>query len=83
MRHEPDAIGQPSCHSEAAMPSARSFGWRHPATVLLLLVTLPVFAAGGVVALAALPFVLAVAGLDQLRQFLRPAPEPVPVRAGH
>lgn len=82
MRQEPDAIGQPPCHSEAAAPSARSFGWRHLATGLLLLVTLPAFAAAGAAALAALPFILAVVGLDQLRQFLRPAPEPVPVRAG-
>lgn len=83
MRHELDAIGQRSCHREAPATSARSFGWRHLATVLLLLVTLPVFAAAGVVAVAVLPFVLAVVGLDQLRQFLRAAPEAVPARAGH
>lgn len=81
MRHELDATGQSSCHAQAS--SARHFGWRHLATVLLLLVTLPVFAAAGVVALAALPFILAVVGVDQLRQFLRPEPEAVPARAGH
>lgn len=80
MRHELDAIGQPSVQAEAAV--APSFGWRHVATVLLLLVTLPVFAAAGAVALAALPFILAVVGLDQLRQYLRPDPEAVPARAG-
>lgn len=83
MHHDTDAIGQPSCRETATATPARSFGWRHVATVLLLLVTLPVFAAAGVVALAVLPFILAVVGLDQLRQFLRPEPEAVPARAGH
>lgn len=83
MRHELDAIGQPRCQGQGGEIAARSFGWRHVATVLLLLVTLPVFAAAGVVALAALPFILAVVGIDQLRQYLRPEPEAVPARAGH
>ena len=82
MRHELHAIGQPPAQADVAAVSARSFGWRHVATVLLLLVTLPVFAAAGVVALAALPFIVAVVGLDQLRQILRPEPEAVPARAG-
>lgn len=81
MHHDTDAIGQPPCRDTATAAPASSFGWRHVATVLLLLVTLPVFAAAGVVALAVLPFILAVVGLDQLRQYLRPEPEAVPVRA--
>lgn len=83
MRHELDAIGQSPAQAGGEAAAARSFGWRHVATVLLLLVTAPVFAAAGAVALAALPFILAVVGLDQLRQFLRSEPEAVPARAGH
>lgn len=81
MRHELDAIGQSPVQADAGAASPRRFGWRHAATVLLLLVTLPVFAAAGAVALAALPFIVAVVGLDQLRQYLRPEPEAVPARA--
>ena len=80
MRHDLEAIGQPPAQAVGGDPRSRSFGWRHLATVVLLLVTLPVFAAAGAVALAVLPFILAVVGLDQLRQLLRP--EPVPARAG-
>lgn len=79
MHHELDAIGQPPVQAGA---EARSFGWRHVATLLLLLVTLPVFVAAGAVALAVLPFILVVVGLDQFRQYLRPEPEAVPARAG-
>lgn len=82
MRHEFDAIGQPSCPEPADAWSARGFGWRHLATVMLLLATLPVFAAAGLVALTVLPIILTVVGIYQLRQFLRPEPAPVQVRAG-
>lgn len=82
MRHELDAIGQPPVQADAEAAVARSFGWRHVATALLLLVTLPVFAAAGAVALAVLPFILAVVALDQLRQYVRPQPEAVPARVG-
>lgn len=82
MRHDLDAIGQPSDQDAGGGLRSHSFGWRHVATVLLLLVTLPVFAAAGAVALALLPFILAVVGLDQLRQLLRPEAEPLPARAG-
>ena len=80
MRHELDAIGQP-VQARAGAASPQGFGWRHVATAMLLVVTLPVFAAAGLVALAVLPFVVAVVGLDQVRQVIRPAPEAVPARA--
>jgi hypothetical protein len=80
MRHELDAVRHSSSLGADA-GTAAVFGWRHVATLFLLLVTLPVFAAAGVVALAALPFILAVGGLEQVRQLMRP--DAVAGRAGH
>jgi hypothetical protein len=52
---------------EAAAPVPRALGWRHAATALLLLVTLPVFM---VAALACLPVLLVVGGGEGLRRLL-------------
>ncbi len=45
-------------------------GWRQFGTVLLLIVTLPVFLTAGVVALTVLPAVLLVLGIGQLHEFV-------------
>lgn len=82
MRHELDAIGQSSRPGEAGTITPGGLGWRHVATALLLLVTLPVFVAAGAVALAILPVLLVLAGTAQFRHWIRPAPKPVPVRLG-
>ena len=59
---------------------AAGFGWRHLATLLLLLVTLPIFLAAGAVALVVLPFVIAVAGFEQIRRVVDSQLQPAPAR---
>lgn len=82
MRHELDAIGQSSRRGQGRSFTPGGFGWRHFATVVLLLVTLPVFVAAGAVALAILPVMLVLAGTAHTRHWIRPSPKPVPVRLG-
>jgi hypothetical protein len=80
MRNDHHAIGQQTCQGPGVDTSSHGFSWRHLATVLLLLVTLPVFMAAGAVALLVLPAVLLLVGLNQIRQLARPQPRPVPIR---
>lgn len=80
MRNDHHAIGQRTCQGLGVDTSSHGFSWRHLATVLLLLVTLPVFMAAGAVALLMLPAVLLLVGLNQIRQLARPQPRPVPIR---
>ena len=80
MRNDLDAIGQQPRQGLEDAASSQGFGWRHLATVLLLLLTLPVFVAAGAVALVVLPAMLSLVGLDQIRQLSRAQPRPVPVR---
>jgi hypothetical protein len=55
-------------HAAAApAPAPVGLGWRHAATLVLLLVSLPVFA---VAALACLPVLLVVGGGEGLRRLL-------------
>lgn len=82
MRHELDAIGQSPRPGEDGAIIPGGFGWRHVATALLLLVTVPVFVAASAVALAVLPLLLVTAGTAQFRHWIRPVPKPVPVRLG-
>jgi hypothetical protein len=82
MLHELDAIGQSTHPGTTGTVIPGSFGWRHVATALLLLLTVPVFVAASAVALAILPVLLVMAGTAQFRHWIRPAPEPVPVRLG-
>ncbi len=56
------------------------FGWRHLATLLLLLVTLPIFVAAGAVALVVLPFVIAAVGIEQIRRVVDSQLQPAPAR---
>lgn len=80
MRNDLDAIGQQTRQGLEDAASSPGFGWRHLATVLLLLLTLPVFLAAGAIALLVLPVMLALVGLDQVRQLSLAQPRPVPVR---
>lgn len=55
--------------------------WRHVATVVLLMIVIPVLMLAGVAALVVVPLVLAVVGIAQARQLALSLRQPVPARA--
>ena len=82
MRQEVVAIGQTARTARTARfhggPQA-GLNWRHVATVLLLLITLPVFLTAGLAAVL-LPVLLAFTGAERLRRIVANAPQPLPIR---
>jgi hypothetical protein len=80
MRQPVVAIGQSIPQGlEAGRPPA-GITWRHVATVLLLMIVLPVFFVAGVAALVVVPVVLTVIGIEQVRQLARSRQQPAPIR---
>lgn len=81
MRPQVVAIGQsiPRQGFGAGRPQA-GITWRHVATVLLLMMVLPVFLFAGVAALVVVPVVLTVVGIEQVRQLARSRQHPAPIR---
>lgn len=81
MRQEVVAIGQsiPGRGWVGRRQSA-GFTWRHAATVLLLMVVLPVALVAGVAALAVAPIVIAVVGIQQIQHLARTQRRPAPAR---
>ncbi|WP_298835258.1 hypothetical protein [uncultured Piscinibacter sp.] len=54
--------------------------WRHVATALLLVLVVPVLLAAGIAALLVVPVMLALVGIDQIRQLAGKQPRPAPIR---
>jgi hypothetical protein len=81
MRQDVVAIGQPARTARFHGGPQAGLSWRHVATVLLLLITLPVFVTAGVAAVLLLPVLLAFTGVERLRRLMaHHAPQPVPLR---
>jgi hypothetical protein len=81
MRQSVVAVGQsmPRQGFGAGRPQA-GISWRHVATVLLLMIVLPVFLVAGAAALLAVPVVLTVVGIEQIRQLARSRQQPASIR---
>lgn len=81
MRPHVVAIGQsiPRQGFGAGRPQA-GITWRHVATVLLLLIVVPVFLLAGIAALAVVPLVLTVVGIEQVRQLARSRQQSASIR---
>jgi len=71
MRPEVTAIGRPSRNPRFQGGPEDGISWRHVATLVLLLVTLPLFLTAGVAAVALLPVVLGAMALDRVRQLVQ------------
>jgi hypothetical protein len=80
MRQEVVAIGQTARTGRFHGGPQAGLSWRHVATVMLLLITLPVFVAAGLAAVALLPVLLAFTGAERLRRLVANAPQPLPIR---
>jgi len=80
MRQPVVAIGQSIPKRFGAGRPQASITWRHLATVLLLMIVLPVFLVAGVAALVVVPVVLTVVGIEQVRQLARSRQQPAPIR---
>lgn len=80
MRQPVVAIGQSVPQGLGAGRPQAGITWRHVATVLLLLIVLPVFLVAGVAALAVVPVVLTLVGIEQIRQLARSRQQPAPIR---
>jgi len=80
MRQPVVAIGQSVPQGLGAGRPQAGITWRHVATMLLLLIVLPVFLVAGVAALAVVPVVLTLVGIDQVRQLARSRQQPAPIR---
>lgn len=70
----------PFIGSQAGALGDAGLGWRHLATLLLLLVTLPIFVAAGALALVVLPFMITVVGIEQIRRVVDSQLQPAPAR---
>lgn len=81
MRPQVVAIGQSISHQGfgAGRPQA-GITWRHVATVLLLMIVVPVLLLAGIAALVVLPVVLTVVGIEQVRQLARSRQQPAILR---
>ncbi|HNW64107.1 MAG TPA: hypothetical protein PLX45_09695 [Piscinibacter sp.] len=80
MRQEVVAIGQTARTARFHGGPQAGLNWRHVATVLLLLITLPVFLTAGLAAVVLLPVLLAFTGAERLRRIVANAPQPLPIR---
>lgn len=81
MRQDLVAIGRPTPKQGhgAGRPQA-GITWRHVATLLLLMVVVPVLLVAGAAAIAVLPVVLAVVGIEHARQLARSMRQATPIR---
>lgn len=84
MRQHVVAIGQSMLRQEsgAGRPQA-GITWRHVATVLLLMIVVPVVLLASIAALAVVPVVLTVVGIEQVRQLARSRQRSAPIRTPH
>lgn len=82
MRQDLVAIGRsiPEQGVAAGRPHA-GLTWRHAVTLLLLMVVVPVLFVAGAAAVAVLPVVLAVVGIEHARQLARSMRQAAPIRA--
>lgn len=80
MRQDVIAIGQTPRTARIHGDPQAGLNWRHAATLLLLLITLPVFLTAGLAAVVLLPVLLAVTGAERLRRMVANAPHPLPIR---
>lgn len=80
MRQDVIAIGQTPRTARIHGDPRAGLNWRHAATLLLLLITLPVFLTAGLAAVVLLPVLLAVTGAERLRRMVANAPHPLPIR---
>lgn len=79
MHREVKAFRQPTPKRFDQRP-AGGLNWRQLATVLLLVVTLPIFLTAGFAAALLLPVLLTWAAVEQLRRFVALRPARVPAR---
>lgn len=80
MRQDVVAIGQTARTARFHGGPQAGLSWRHVATLMLLLITLPVFVTAGVAAVLLLPVLLAFTGAERLRRMVANAPHPLPLR---
>lgn len=80
MRQEVVAIGQTTRTARFHGGPQAGLNWRHVATLMLLLITLPVFLTAGLAAVVLLPVLLAFTGAERLRRLVANAPHPLPIR---
>jgi hypothetical protein len=80
MRQDVVAIGQTPQTARIHGDPQTGLNWRHAATLMLLLITLPVFLTAGLAAVVLLPALLAITGAERLRRMVANAPHPLPIR---
>jgi hypothetical protein len=80
MRQDVVAIGQPTRTARFQGGPQAGLSWRHVATALLLVITLPVFATAGVAAMLLLPVLLVITGVERARRLIAHQHQPVPIR---